>query len=496
MGGVRPVTSPYKVVVDATDRFERGESTDLMPPLDLEEGTQFGWNERLFLSWREGKVLDYGDWAARDIDDMFGNYYKATQLESAICGPIEGAVLNIKPAPGDRGEAEFWNTFAQADEFSGGMLTPQDLILSQLTSAFSYRKAYFEKVWTRGRGQFEKRPDGKQGSIVYSKIAYRPASTCRTVRTPQGQVIGFEQDPWYLGSVGDEQVPDVIEVPNKRAVIYVHGQRRDPVNGVSDMQITHWCYQTMKRVLFLWIRYAEGLSLPRTTVMANDITTARQIAQQVAKAGAAATIPLAAPGGANNVAIDTLDVSGKGGEQFKALIDWLDQAAVNSNGAGFLSLTDHEKSGGSWALSSNASDTYLQRLQAKAKEQAREYRRQVIAPFTLYNFGPGAAVPLCEYEPLNVEDIAPQIAMLQALMASRDPSLVPNELIEEVAALVAERWGLDVTKVRQGVQDAQDRATKAAEAQQANQAQIASAKVSAGVDAMGRQVKKAVTGRD
>lgn len=453
---------------------------DQAPPLDREDGTSFGWYERLFLSWRDGLVFDYNDWHARDIEEMLGRDYKARQLERVMCSPLEAAEWQITPGEGDRGQAEAVRQHFTADLPDGGMEIPFDVVISQLTSAKAYRKAFFELVWTALPG----------ARIGFRKIAYRPATTCRMMRTPQGQFAGFEQEGYYLGvELTKQKWP--IQIPPARAFVYIHGQRRDPMNGVSDLDVAYWCYKTKQKILFLWFQYAEKVSLPRIAVTAQDPGVASQVAQQLARVQSSGVVPVSAPGGPQTVGISPLDVSGKGGDQFQAIVSWLDQAAANSILAGFTNLTDYEKSGGSWALSQDASDFYLQTLESDKRELEREIRAGLFAPFVGYNFGPGASVPKIQFEPLNAEDKASQVAMLQALLGSRDPALVPNEFIEELAAQVAGYWGMPEDEIRKAFKSAGEEAKRQAALQGANPAGQQVAGIAGAVGQAVRQTQQA-----
>jgi hypothetical protein len=436
---------------------------DQAPPLDRETGSAFGWYERLFLNWRDGKVFDYSDWHARDLEDALSKDSKMRQLERVLVGPLEAAKYEIEGQKGDSGEAEWLKHYLAADEFSGGMSTPLDLVTAQMTSAIAYRKAFFELVWTAGTGDFD-------GKIVYKKVAYRPATTCRMIRDPRtAAALGFEQEPFWVGPGQTSQIYpiQILNQPGKspRAYMYVHGQRRDPVNGVSDLDVPMWCYKTKQKILFLWMQFAERASLPKVIVTAQDEGTAIAIAQQVARTQGSGVTPVAAPNGPQSVGINTLDISGRGGEQFRQIIDYLDQSAANSGLAGFTNLTDYSKTGGSWALSSDASDFFLQTRESVAQEMARDVRRGLIAPLIRLNFGPAAKVPGFKFGPLNAEDRSPQIGMLQALLGGRSAAEVPTGFIEEIAKQVAEGWGLDTGRVVSSFQDAAKRAQEMAAAQ-------------------------------
>ena len=84
-----------------------------------------------------------------------------------------------------------------------------------------------------------------------------------------------------------------IRVPRKRAFVYVHGKRLDPLSGTSDLEIAYWCYKTKQKLMFLWFQFLEGVSLPRTIVKANDITVAQQVAGQVSRLKSSGVLPVA-----------------------------------------------------------------------------------------------------------------------------------------------------------------------------------------------------------
>lgn len=429
-------------------KLEIVESDIKIPPLNKEEGSSFGWFDRLLFGWRDGMVFDYGDWEARDIHEMMSKDYKARQLENALALPIVSATHRIEKAKGDKkGAYQFVSDFMEADQHNGGMKTPLDMIVDQMTTAFSYKRAYFEKVWTEGRGEFK-------GKVVYDKLAWRPQTTCRLMRNPHhGGFEGFEQEAYYVGpEITKGHWP--IQIPAKRAFVYIHGLRRDPLNGTSDMEIAYWAWKTKQKILFLWFQFLEAVSLPRVVVKANDQSVASQIAGQIAKLKSSGILPVSVPQGPQSVGIETLDVSGKGAEQFQQAITWLDNAATDAVLAGFLNLTSPNAAGphaggmgGSYALSKDASDFFLQMEEAKAREMAYSIRKDLFGPLVHYNLGPDAIPPHFRFEPLNDVDKQTSVEMFSRLMGSRDPALIPDEFIGELAAQVATYVGLDGNKV-------------------------------------------------
>ena len=232
----------------------------------------------------------------------------------------------------------------------------------------------------------------------------------------------------------------------------------DPINGSSDLEIAHWCYKTKQKILFLLMQFLESVALPRTVVKATDEGLARQIATQIARMRGSAVLPVGTQGNANAVDIQTLDSSGKGADQFQSAINYLDQCATHSVLAGFLDLTGNAANGirggggGSYALSKDASDYFLQFEEFKCREIERSIRRDLFGPLIRYNFGAKGKVPKLKFEPLNTEDKSQQIAMMTAAMQMPPgASAVPSEFLALLAQQVATYFGMDGGKVHRHV---------------------------------------------
>lgn len=450
------------MLLDAKDSFE--------VPLDKEEGSEFGFFDRMLFGWRDGKIFDYADYEARDLYEMLARDYRARQMEAVLTLPITSAERSIVAADGDKGDAEWLKQYWETDAYKGGCKTSLDHIIDLSTSSFSYKRAYFEKVWVRGTGDFA-------DSFVYDKLGWRPQTTCRLRRDPgNGSFAGFEQEPFWVGpEIAKGKWP--IEIPADRAFVHIHGTRRDPLNGSSDMEIAYWCWKTKQKILFLWFQFLENVSLPRIVVHAQDQGVANQIAQQVAKLKGSGVLPLVAGDSraSGQFSIDTLDVSGKGAEQFIQAIQWLDNAAVDSILAGFLNLTggvgNGGQAGGSYALSRSATDFYNQMEEAKTRELEASIRKHLFAPLIRVNRGPDATVPKLQFEPIHDEDKGTSVQLLQTLLAQPpqqgQPSPIPSEFVQELAEQVSEYIGLDGSKIRKSFEEASAKAQKLAAQQSA-----------------------------
>jgi len=436
-----------------------------LPPLGQEDGTAFGWFDRWQVGTTpDGKLItDYADWEARDLYQMLQRDYKSRQMENALVLPIISAEHSIVEMKGDRGESEWLNTYMSADLLSGGMRTSLDELIGLTTTGFSYKRAYFEKVVRPGTGIFS-------GKFVYDDIAFRPQTTCRIMREPvTGRYAGFEQEAYYIGPEISRPNKWPIQIEPQRAFVFTHGTRRDPLNGTSDMEVAYWAYKTKQKILLLWFQFAERVALPRVVVKANDGGTAKNVASEIARMKNSGVIPIAAPQGPASVGIDMLDVSGKGAEQFQEIIQWLDNAATQSILAGFLELTSTTGLGrGSYALSSDASDFFLQSLESKAREIEHQVRLEVFAPLIRWNFGPDAVVPRLKFEPLNDIDKSTAVTLLETAMAMPPGGPVPNSFIAGLAEQVSSYVGLDGQQMKKDFQSSFDQAAQLARQQAAN----------------------------
>lgn len=443
-------------------KFEVVEADIKIPPLAREEGTAFGWFDRWMVGTTpDGKyITDYADWEARDLFEMLARDYKAKQIENVLSLPVMSAEWSIVGGKGDNGEAEWLNQFWEADPFQGGPVTSLDQIIGLCTSAFYYKRSYFEKVWVKGTGPFT-------GKIVYGDVAFRPQTTCRLMRDPvTGRYKGFEQEAYYMGPEISKPNRWPIQIKPQNAFVYTHGTRKDPLNGVSDMEVAFWAYKTKQRILLLWFQFLAGVALPRTIIKAQDEGVAKQVAREVARLRNSGVLPVAAPAGPDSIGIDTLDVSGKGHEQFKEVIQWLDNAATQSILAGFLDLTTTANEGrGSYALSNDQSDFFLQSLEAKTRELERQIRQDLFAPLIFLNFGRDAVVPYLQFEPLNDIDKANAIELLKTAMTAPPGGPVPSSFVAGLAEQVSNYLGLDGASMGADFKESFDAAAAQAKAQ-------------------------------
>lgn len=419
---------------------------DITHLLDKEEGSAFDQDTRLFTSFNDGNVFDYGNayQEAKNMKDMLEVDAKAQTLEQVLSLPIRQAPFTIQKGRARQEVYERIERILMAPSNAGGMSTPMNLIVAQMCNAFVYRKAFFEKVWTRL----------PEGGVGYKKIAWRPPSTCAVERDPKtGSFQGFRQMPIRL-----EDTEEKIFNPH-RSFVYIHGTHRDPLEGVSDLTITYWCYKTKQKIRFLWYQFLEGQSLTKTVVKADDPTSADNAAKKIIGLRQGGVV-----GVTKDIETDVLESSGRGAAEFKAAMQWLDAEASSSCLAGFTDLGAAATSGiGSFALSKDQTDFFLMSRQATSKEMQDYINNYLVADLVRWNFGPNEIPPRFEFGPISQDDMASAVSLLQATAQTPvNQSVLPQEFFDELTLRVAGFLELDVHTVEKGLTRAREEAKKQA----------------------------------
>lgn len=424
---------------------------DVTHLLDKEEGTAFDQTSILFTSFDGGGVFNYDQTNLRAYDQMLDRDGKARTLEQVLTLPVRSANWSIQRGEAQRKVADFIDRAISAPANNGGMSTPLNTVVAQMLGAVTQRKAFFEKVLTE-----------RAGGIIYDKVAWRPAGTCAIVRDAKTAAFqGFRQMPVRLEDT------DEIEIPAERAFVYIHGQNRNPLEGTSDLDIAYWCYVTKQKIRFLWYSFLEGQALPKTVVKADDQTTAREAARDIAKLRQSGVV-----GVTKSIEVDTLESSGRGATQFKEALEWLNAEASGSVLAGFTDLGATAASGtGSFALSKDQTDFFLMSRQAVASEMQDTINQYLIPDLVRYNFGPGVASPLFQFAPIAEDDAAAAIGLLQATAQTPiEQSVIPREFFNELIERVAGFLGLSTQIVRDGLERESKQAAAQAVKQTANPA--------------------------
>lgn len=417
-----------------------------------EQGTEFEFGQRMFQNFGDGSVLDYGDWDARSMTEMLSKDGQSAAIEAVLTLPIRQASRAIEPSKGDSGEAEFCNSVLMAPHTSGGMKTPMQDVIGQVTSAQIYRKAYFEKVWVLNDA----------GKPTYEKLAYRPPATCELKRDINtGAITGFRQQRWGFGQQAitqkPGQIPGWVDISRIRSYVHINGKHRQPLTGTSEFDVAFWCHKTKLKVIFLWLQFLESQSLPKVIVYGQDQREANARADDIASMRSSGVAGFArGPQGAKD--FEVLSSDGRGASQFADALSFLETWQTASVLAGFTGLSSLASLGkGSLALSQDQSAFFLKSRQAISMEIAESITHDVVAPLVTLNFGPSAAYPVFKFGALTDESSSQLVGLFQALSVA--PALqVPPAILDLITERLATVLNLDVDAVSQIVQQgARDR---------------------------------------
>lgn len=411
------------------------EDIDAKPPLEKETGSVFA-PDSLFGDWDNGNVYSADDHEVPRYQEMLDTDGKAASIEKLLTYPILAAGWEIEGAKGDKGEQEFIYDALTALPHQGGPKTTVEQFVSQMTTAFTFRRAYFEKVYKLNDA----------GKVVYDKIDWRPPETCElALDARNGEPRGFRQMPirWnprptLMRSMAWE---DWVDIPSNRAFVYVHGTWRDPLLGFSQMALPYHCYITKRKIRWLWYQFLETTSLPKVIVRNQDELQARQDAAKMATLKSRGVL-----GMGTDTNFDVLESSGKGAEQFLAAIRFLDSEMSNAILAGFMDLSSSAAEGkGSYALSESQGKLFLRTRRMVARDMARQITNDIIGPLVRYNFGADAAVPRFVFGPLSEQNENSVLDVFSKVATTG--AKVPVEFYDQLVARTAQLLELDAGKV-------------------------------------------------
>jgi hypothetical protein len=420
------------------------------PVLEQELGTQFDYTagDLVFtyqpgLPANVGLVYDYREPTVNQLQEMLDNDGKARSLEQVLSMPIIGAGWRVTPGEGnnDHKTAQWVEDILRRDTPNGGMQGSIEYTIAQMTSAFVMRRSYHEKVFKQ---------DDK-GQIVYDKIAYRPTDTCTMLRDKRtGDLMGFNQ--WVFGK------PIQVSVVLPYAHVYVHGQHRNPVKGISDLQVAYRNYRTKEKLRFLWYTYCEVMSLPRTIVLANSDSAAKKAASTIAalKNAGVAGIPKEWVS-----EIMPLPFNTNSAHSFQEAIGYLDSESALSLLAGFTDLPSRAMgtaatmgggSRGSYGLSESQIAFFMTMMRAYAGELGASVTDGIVKDLVRWNKGIDTQIPRFEVGPMEAQDITQSFQMLQAL-ASAPNVQVPIEFIQQLTLDISDQLGFNTDAIERGFKD-------------------------------------------
>jgi hypothetical protein len=377
---------------------------------------------------------------------MFSRNGTAAAVEAVLTLPIREADFTIEAGKGDKGEHDFIQSVLMTPDTEGGMRTPITELIGQVTSAQIYRRAFFEKTFKIRQ---------LDGRIIYDKVAFRPPATCQARYNDRtAEANGFRQQVWLFGGNlmlnRAQKVPGYVDIPKIRSYIYTHGKYREPLTGVSEMEVCFWCHQTQMKLLFLWYEFLENMALQRIIAYGNDQPEATQRAEDIAQLRGSGVVGLVHPIDGQK-AFEAIPPGENAGQFFSEAMSFLASWQTSSVLSGFLGLTSSATGGrGAYSLSQDQSDFYLKSRQGVAKEIADSVSYDIVRPLILLNFGSGAAFPQAKFGPLQDEQAQALLTMFGQLSAA--PVLhVPLQVFDLITERMASILQLDVDQVHEAL---------------------------------------------
>lgn len=384
-----------------------------------------------------GRIFTPFDVTARKLDEMLRTDGKARGIEQALTLPLRGVDWDLLASAGDSGEAAWASETLTRNANAGGMSTPFELVISQAVSACLFRRAFFEKVW---------RVD-ENGKVVYDKLAFRPAATCRlNYDEATGAFRGFRQ-----------RVPDehprkdsdgFAQIPAQRAFVFIYGQHRRPIEGVSDLETVFALYETKQKIKYLWMTFLENQTMPKAVAKhsADDPTGIQEFAKKVATLKGGGVVGIGP-----EQSVTPYETSNAAAQAFSDAIAFCDSEMYASVLAGFLQLTSSAASGkGSYALSDSATEFFLQSREGVLTELAAAIENFVIADLIRFNFGNGASVPSFKFHSLRKGDLQTAVTLLENL-AGQQQSRIPQAFLDLLVVQVASLLNLDSDQVAEAI---------------------------------------------
>lgn len=388
--------------------------------------------DRIFALWQDGKVFDPGIIEVRDLEQMLRVDGKARAVEQVLTLPLRQAPWRIQPGKGDKGEAAFVTDALTRPVEDGGMRTTWPEILGQMTGATLFRRAFFEKTFVL-----------RDGKVTYDAIAWRPPSTCYLAQDENTAAFaGFKQRTWR-----GKQFIDV-DIPAKRAFVFVHGKHRRPLDGTTDLDVAYAAWMTKQKLRFLWAQFLENLAQPRAvaTTTGNDPADATALAKKVVKLKGGGVVGLK-----QGETVAPFETSQGAAQSFETAIRYLDGEISGSVLAGFVDLANAGASGrGSLALSKDQSDFFIMTRTAVLDEMAASVNAQVIPQLVVYNF-PNPVMPKLKLGPITEGDATQAVTLLQAIAVAPSMTVLPWEFIDQLILSVSSYLDLDADKIRAAI---------------------------------------------
>ena len=338
---------------------------------------------------------------------------------------------------GNDAQTKVVNQILYDPEHAGGMSTPLDLVLEQMTQAVIYGFSAFEKVFTV-------RSDGLIG---LKKIAFRPQTGITIKSDPNGGFNGFKQAAIVSGEEKE------VEIPVDRGFLYTYGKSfnnlygRSAFRSVVDDHNDKLSYKKFQKRIWQELAYAIIVAQTRPDASGNQ-THLTDLVTKVAKRKVKATIGVPA-----DYELKTLTQSNfSGGSSIIEMLEYLDKQVYQAILAAFMILSVSSGSGSN-ALAKTQSNIFLQFIFTIQKSIEAHINAYVLPQLYLVNWGETAEIGKFKFDPIS-QDVKDLMDKLLQEFVRMD--MLSDEAVNSLAKLSLQRANVNVADDENVIKDIGD----------------------------------------
>ena len=343
------------------------------------------------------------------------------------CLPLLGAKWTVEPV--DEKDSQGIDIAKKVEaNLLTGMSLPWEKCLFQILQYLSFGFYAFEKIWEKPEA-----PQPEELQIKIKKLAPRhPKTIKKWIFDENGGLQELEQ--WAYFNVNDASTYKQVKIPIDKLIIFINEQEGDNYEGVSILRpcYKHWkIKETIYNISNIGIeRMAVGYPIIKFNekffeLSDTEQTTLKEVADDVLN-----NYRVNEKSGAKLPYQMELDI--KEGKLNIGAIDRLiwhhDNKIAQSVLANFLVLG--ESGGGSFALSKDQSDFFLQSLEAVGRDICSTVNNFLVKPLVDYNFDNVTSYPELNFE-INTSSTSEILNLLRLVVDGR--IVQPDIQIEQYA---------------------------------------------------------------
>ena len=359
------------------------------------------------------------------IDEMLRRDAVIKSLYRVIILPILAVGWTIDPYDESdevaQEQAKKVKNWLSRPSFDGGMTTSFELFREQAFTSIPYGFSVFEIVW-----QID-----DEGYIIPRKIAFRPQRTVKLLKDDRGGFAGVEQK----AKIG--QKTEDVTIPLEKCLLFTHNKAKNPLYGESEFN-TAWRYYNLTNDFYK----LYGIQAQYKAVRPNFVEVKNDVEEVVSQEELEDLVEkLQGIRFKGTVGVPKqFEVKKQEGDDYidiMPFITHLDDQKSRSVLAAFMLLGSNSEYG-SWALSKDQSDMFLQSI-VRIKKSFDQHVTNYLLP-KIYE----ANFPEPRYGVFKTEDFNDELAEFidKGLELLISQNRLSDEMLEEFGKLIGQRYEL------------------------------------------------------